>query len=300
MEMNKSIRIILLIGNDRDEVLSYADAMRREGYLAVEAFDMDQGLQFFASTDLDLAILCQSMRASEQAELARRMKTERPFTPVLALASHGARPPHADICSNTGLRPATLLGRIRTLVLRTFSTKELQTHARQRMARKGSRMNREVLQSWKEIAHYMGRGLRSVQRWERNFGLPIHRKRGENRRQVFAFTDELHLWLRSKPSGSSESQEDANAIVTKVTTGETAVTFLNSWKEVANFVGFGMRTVQRWERRSGFPVHRPAGKLGSPIVALPEEIEQWLNNLPTPVRGRLALPEVKCTEHSVA
>src|SRR4051812_44515354 len=33
----------------------------------------------------------------------------------------------------------------------------------------------KVLQSWKEIAHYVNRGVRTVQRWEALFGLPVHR-----------------------------------------------------------------------------------------------------------------------------
>ena len=31
------------------------------------------------------------------------------------------------------------------------------------------------LDSWKEIAAYLGRGVRTVQRWEREEGLPVHR-----------------------------------------------------------------------------------------------------------------------------
>ena len=35
---------------------------------------------------------------------------------------------------------------------------------------------------------------------------------------------------------------------------------LNSWKEIAEFVGRTERTVQRWEKLYGLPVHRPAGR----------------------------------------
>jgi len=168
------------------------------------------------------------------------------------------------------------------------------------MLRTENQMNRQILRSWQEIAQYMGRGLRSVQRWERQFGLPIHRKTGRKRRQVFAFTDELQVWLRSTPSSGDGLHQEGNVSATRFTTGTKAATFLNSWKEVAHFVGFGMRTVQRWERRSGFPVHRPAGKLGSPIVGLPEEIEQWLSTGPAYVRERLAIQQEKCTGQPAA
>ena len=54
-----------------------------------------------------------------------------------------------------------------------------------------------VLHSWKEIAGYVGRGIRTVQRWESECGMPIHRPRGKSRSAVLAFSDEIEKWLRS-------------------------------------------------------------------------------------------------------
>jgi hypothetical protein len=31
---------------------------------------------------------------------------------------------------------------------------------------------------------------------------------------------------------------------------------LNGWNEIATFLGKGVRTVQRWEREYGLPIHR--------------------------------------------
>jgi CheY-like chemotaxis protein/predicted DNA-binding transcriptional regulator AlpA len=56
--------------------------------------------------------------------------------------------------------------------------------------------------------------------------------------------------------------------------------FLNSWKEVAQYVGRSERTIQRWERELGFPVHRPAGKLRSSVIAVVSEIDAWIRNSP--------------------
>jgi CheY-like chemotaxis protein/predicted DNA-binding transcriptional regulator AlpA len=56
--------------------------------------------------------------------------------------------------------------------------------------------------------------------------------------------------------------------------------FLNSWKEVAQYVGRSERTIQRWERELGFPVHRPAGKLRSSVIAIAAEIDEWIRNSP--------------------
>jgi hypothetical protein len=58
---------------------------------------------------------------------------------------------------------------------------------------------RRVLSTWKEIASYMSRGVRTVQRWETNYRLPV-RRAGADAQSVFAFADEIDAWLeRSKP-----------------------------------------------------------------------------------------------------
>ena len=52
---------------------------------------------------------------------------------------------------------------------------------------------------------------------------------------------------------------------------------LNSWKEIASYLGRGVRTVQRWEQDSYLPVHRlNAGRVG-PVFAFPSELDMWLN-----------------------
>jgi CheY-like chemotaxis protein len=58
---------------------------------------------------------------------------------------------------------------------------------------------------------------------------------------------------------------------------------LNSWKEIAEFVGRTERTVQRWEKLYGLPVHRPAGRERSAVIALTSEIEAWSSK--TSARG---------------
>lgn len=61
-----------------------------------------------------------------------------------------------------------------------------------------------ILNSWKEIANYLGRGVRTVQRWERDLGLPIHRPKGKDRSAVLAFPEELNAWLQQTPVRSAE------------------------------------------------------------------------------------------------
>jgi hypothetical protein len=63
----------------------------------------------------------------------------------------------------------------------------------------GSQQQSNALQSWKEIAAYLKRGVRTAQRWERCAGLPVRRPRPGDRSPVFAFPEEIDSWLHSRP-----------------------------------------------------------------------------------------------------
>jgi hypothetical protein len=52
---------------------------------------------------------------------------------------------------------------------------------------------------------------------------------------------------------------------------------LNGWKQISNHIERGVRTAQRWEVLLGMPVHRPALKDRSAVVAFSDELEQWLS-----------------------
>src|SRR4051812_18191580 len=58
----------------------------------------------------------------------------------------------------------------------------------------------DALQSWKEIAAYLKRGVRTAQRWERCAGLPVRRPRPGDRSPVFAFPSEIDEWMHSRPT----------------------------------------------------------------------------------------------------
>ena len=60
----------------------------------------------------------------------------------------------------------------------------------------------DALQSWKEIAAYLKRGVRTAQRWERCAGLPVRRPRPGDRSPVFAFPAEIDQWMHSRPTRS--------------------------------------------------------------------------------------------------
>jgi TolB-like protein/Tfp pilus assembly protein PilF len=54
------------------------------------------------------------------------------------------------------------------------------------------------LDSWKAIAEYLGRHVTTVQRWEQEEGLPVHRHHHEKRGSVYAFPPELDAWLAAR------------------------------------------------------------------------------------------------------
>ena len=57
---------------------------------------------------------------------------------------------------------------------------------------------------------------------------------------------------------------------------ETTAQVLNSWKEIAQYLGRAVRTVQRWEQELGLPVRRPRRKKRSAVIAVPAELDAWL------------------------
>lgn len=51
---------------------------------------------------------------------------------------------------------------------------------------------------------------------------------------------------------------------------------LHSWKDISNYTGRSVRTVQRWEQMFDFPVHRTSGELKGSVMAFRSEIDAWL------------------------
>jgi len=55
-----------------------------------------------------------------------------------------------------------------------------------------------LLTSWKEIAAYLDRDVRTCIRWEKSYALPIHRLDKDSKAKVFAYTDEIDRWLQAR------------------------------------------------------------------------------------------------------
>jgi len=57
----------------------------------------------------------------------------------------------------------------------------------------------QFLSGWKDIAGYLDKGVRTVQRYECEFGLPVRRPAGKPRGSVVATRDELDAWISASP-----------------------------------------------------------------------------------------------------
>lgn len=67
------------------------------------------------------------------------------------------------------------------------------------------------LDSWKEIAAHLRRDVRTVQRWERNEGLPVHRHVHDKQGTVYAFPAELDAWWHGRQSKAKAGETGAEA-----------------------------------------------------------------------------------------
>src|SRR5688572_30753158 len=72
------------------------------------------------------------------------------------------------------------------------------------------------LDSWKEIAAYLKRSVRTVHRWEKEEGLPVHRQLHKDLGSVFAYTGELDAWssarsVRAAVTGQTHERASAKS-----------------------------------------------------------------------------------------
>src|ERR1700674_424751 len=69
--------------------------------------------------------------------------------------------------------------------------------------------NEPRLESWGEIAGYLRRDVRTVQRWERYHGLPVRRLRDGKLPTFYAYRSELDKWfLEHQPKPEAEDPHD--------------------------------------------------------------------------------------------
>jgi TolB-like protein/tetratricopeptide (TPR) repeat protein len=67
------------------------------------------------------------------------------------------------------------------------------------------------LESWKEIAAYLGRDVTTVRRWEKGEGLPVHRHVHNKLGSVYAYTTELDAWRSNRAPAPTIDTSDTRA-----------------------------------------------------------------------------------------
>lgn len=76
------------------------------------------------------------------------------------------------------------------------------------------------LDSWKEIAAYLRREVRTVQRWEKEEGLPVHRSPHKRQGRIYAYTAELDIWWKEDHARLAELDEAERSVVPTVAESE--------------------------------------------------------------------------------
>jgi len=67
---------------------------------------------------------------------------------------------------------------------------------------------------------------------------------------------------------------------------EAGFQILSGWKEIASYLGKGVRTIQRYERELHLPIHRPAGKRSASVIAVKVELDRWVKGVPVQLDER--------------
>ncbi len=68
------------------------------------------------------------------------------------------------------------------------------------------------LDSWKEIASYLRRDVRTVQRWEKKENLPVYRHLHDKLGSIYAYRNELTEWFNGRQhSGATAGQQEGQA-----------------------------------------------------------------------------------------
>jgi TolB-like protein/Tfp pilus assembly protein PilF len=67
------------------------------------------------------------------------------------------------------------------------------------------------LDSWKEIAAYLKKEVRTVQRWEKSLGLPVRRLVQGKQGTVFAYKSDLDAWWRASQSKIEDEEDKSDA-----------------------------------------------------------------------------------------
>ena len=117
------------------------------------------------------------------------------------------------------------------------------------------------LDSWKDIANYLGRSRTAVQRWEEEEGLPVHRLPHKKKSSVFAFKHELDAWRSAKARAPSSETEPVPNVRGPIGTRWAPAGFLTLLAVAA--IALVSRPLWTWPVADYAPIEpRPLSNLG--------------------------------------
>lgn len=121
------------------------------------------------------------------------------------------------------------------------------------------------LDSWKAIAAHLGRGVRTVQRWERDEGLPVHRLAHQKRGTVYARPEELDAWWARRGS-ELQAKEGSETSGAAPRTNWTRYAVLGSLGAVAVIAAI-LVSARRHPSASGYTVQRVTSTSGLTMMS---------------------------------
>lgn len=98
----------------------------------------------------------------------------------------------------------------------------------------------DKLDSWKEIATYLNRDIRTCTRWEKKYGLPVRRNRKISKSGVIAYKSELDRWIAGSFVATSKEGARRSALLALQRTHILLISFLVLF--LGSFLVFFART----------------------------------------------------------
>jgi hypothetical protein len=114
-----------------------------------------------------------------------------------------------------------------------------------------------VLSGWKAIGNYLGKGVRTAQRYERHFGLPVRRPSGKSCGAVLAARDEIDAWMGTTHmrNGSLHDRITLEALFLEVTALKRHIEDIQPLREQTNELSSELQHAIRLVH-SLLPVHQ--------------------------------------------
>ena len=130
------------------------------------------------------------------------------------------------------------------------------------------------LESWKDIAAYLRRDVRTVQRWEQHDGLPVHRHQRAHRPIPYAYKSELDAWWTGRSDASGPAALDTAAADPRLSRGRQVFFTIAALLVVAVAAAF-------WLARARAPRAETAAVAVLPFLDLSEgmkneEFADWM------------------------